>query len=98
MPDPHTLLAIAVMALVTYATRVTGSFVLRDRTPSPRVAAVLQAVPGCVLLAVIAPAFATGRLADLLALAITTLAATRAPMLPTVLIGVASAGLLRHLL
>jgi len=98
MPDSHTLLAIAAMALVTYATRLAGYVALRDRTPSPRLAAVLQAVPGCVLLAVIAPAFATGQLADLLALGITLLAASRAPMLPTVLIGVAAAGLLRHLL
>ena len=35
---------------------------------------------------------------DLAALAITLLAATRLSMLPTVLIGVASAGLLRYLM
>ncbi|MBC7857932.1 MAG: AzlD family protein, partial [Burkholderiaceae bacterium] len=43
-----------------------------------------------------APNFVSDRPADLLALAITLVAATRLPMLSTVVIGVASAGLLRH--
>jgi hypothetical protein len=43
------------------------------------------------------PHFVSDNPADLLALAITFLAATRLSMLPTVLIGIASAGLLRHL-
>lgn len=59
----------------------------------------LEAAPGCVLIAVIAPDFVSGRPADLIALAMTELAATRRlSMLPTVLIGIASAGMLRHLL
>jgi uncharacterized membrane protein len=56
---------------------------------------VLEAVPGCVLISVIAPAFVSSRPADLLALAITLLAATRLSILPTVLIGVIAAGGLR---
>jgi uncharacterized membrane protein len=51
-----------------------------------------------VLISVIAPAFVSRHPADLLALAITFVAATRLSMLPTVLIGVASAGLLRHVI
>ncbi|RUU72247.1 AzlD family protein, partial [Mesorhizobium sp. M7A.T.Ca.TU.009.01.3.1] len=47
-------------------------------------------------IAVIAPAFVSKSPADILALAVTLVAATRLSMLPTVLIGVASAGLLRH--
>ena len=58
--------------------------------------AVLEAVPGCVLISVIAPAFASRRPADLIALAITLLAALRLPMFPTVVISIASAGLLRQ--
>jgi len=38
---------------------------------------VMKAVPGCVLIAVIAPMFASGQPADLIALAITPLAVTR---------------------
>ena len=50
------------------------------------------------LISVIAPHFVSSRPADLLSLAITLLAASRLSVLPTILIGVASAGLLRHLI
>lgn len=93
--DLPTLLAILAMAAVTYATRVAGFAVLRRVTLGPRGTALLEAVPGCLLVAVIAPAMLTRGPADALAGAITILAATRLPLLPTVLLGVASAGLLR---
>lgn len=96
MIDLTSLLTILGMCAVTYATRVIGFLALRNRTLSPRAAAVMEAAPGCVLISVIAPNFVSERPADLLALAITLVAATRLPMLPTVVIGVASAGLLRH--
>lgn len=92
------LLTIVLMAFVTYLTRVAGYAVLQNRELSPRAVAVMEAVPGCVLISVIAPSFVSRQPADLIALAITLAAATRLPLLPTVLIGVASAALLRHLL
>jgi len=98
MIDATTLLAIVLMAGVTYLTRIGGYVVLRNRTLSARATAVMEAAPGCVLISVIAPAFVSRNPADLVALAITFVAATRLSMLPTVLIGVASAGLLRHLI
>lgn len=98
MIQTSTLLTIGLMALVTYLTRILGYVALRDRTLGARTAAVLEAAPGCVLVAVIAPAFVSNRPADLIALAVTVAAATRLPLLPTVLIGVTAAGLLRHLL
>jgi uncharacterized membrane protein len=98
MIDPATLFTIVLMAGVTYLTRIGGYVVLRNRTLSLRATAVMEAAPGCVLISVIAPDFVSDNPADLLALAITFLAATRLSMLPTVLIGVASAGLLRHLI
>jgi uncharacterized membrane protein len=55
----------------------------------------MEAAPGCVLISVIAPHFVSDRPADLLALAITVMAALRLPMLPTVVIGIAATGLLR---
>jgi uncharacterized membrane protein len=58
--------------------------------------AVMECAPGCVLITVIAPVFVTGRPADLIALVITLLAATRLPVLPTVIISIAAAGLLRQ--
>ncbi|RNJ46913.1 hypothetical protein B5V01_34130 [Mesorhizobium erdmanii] len=96
MIDMTTLLTILLMAGVTYLTRIGGYVVLRNRVLSARATAVMEAAPGCVLISVIAPAFVSRNPADLLALSITFIAATRLPMLPTVLIGIASAGLLRH--
>ena len=98
MIDTLTVATILLMAAVTYLTRVSGYLLLRHRTLGPRATAVMEATPGCVLISVIAPHFVSSRPADLVSLAITLLAATRLPVLPTILIGVASAGLLRHLL
>lgn len=96
MIDLTSLLTILGMAAVTYTTRVMGYLVLRNRALSPRARAVMDAAPGCVLVSVIAPYFVSNRPGDLIALAITVAAATRLPMLPTVVIGVAVSGLLRH--
>ena len=98
MIDGWTLATIVLMASVTYMTRIGGYLVLGSRDLSPRTTTVLDAAPGCVLIAVIAPAFVSGRAADLVALAITCAAAIRLPLLATVLIGIASAGLLRRMM
>ncbi len=98
MIDPLTVVTILLMATVTYLTRVSGYLLLRNRTLNRRATAVMEATPGCVLISVIAPHFVSSRPADLLSLAITLLAASRLSVLPTILIGVVSAGLLRHLL
>lgn len=98
MIDPIVALTIVLMASVTYLTRIGGYVLLRNRTLSKRATAVMEAAPGCVLISVIAPDFVSERPADLIALAITILAATRLSMLPTVIIGIVSAGLCRYLL
>ncbi|TJW06105.1 MAG: AzlD family protein [Mesorhizobium sp.] len=98
MIDPANLIAIVLMASVTYLTRIGGYVVLRNRTLGRRATAVMEAAPGCVLILVIAPDFVSKNPADLAALAITLLAATRLSMLPTVVIGVASSGVLRWLM
>jgi uncharacterized membrane protein len=98
MIDAHNLLAILFMASATYLTRTVGFIALRNRKLGVRATKVLQAVPGCVLISVIAPAFASGRPADAVSLAITLGAATRLSMLPTVTIGIVSAALLRQIM
>lgn len=98
MIDPLALLTIVLMATVTYLTRIGGFLFLRNRTLGPRATAVMEAAPGCVLISVIAPHFVANNPADLIAIALTFLAATRLSMLPTVAIGVVSAGIFRHLL
>ena len=96
--DPANLLAIVLMACVTYLARIGGYILLRNRSLGPRAMAVLEAAPGCVLISVIAPVFVSDRPADLIALACTVFAAARLPLLPTIVIGVGSAALLRHLI
>jgi uncharacterized membrane protein len=98
MIDAMTVLTIVGMALATYLTRVLGFLALRNRTLGARAVTVMEAAPGCVLISVIAPHFVADRPADLIALAVTLLAATRLSMLPTVVIGVVTAGVLRHLI
>jgi uncharacterized membrane protein len=98
MLNSRDLLTILSMALVTYVTRVLGYWVLRNRTLSARATEVLEAIPGCVLICVIAPVFTTTRPANLIALGLTIAAAARFSILPTVAVGVLSAALLRHFL
>lgn len=95
MIHPASILTIMLMACATYATRTLGYAALSNRAVSPRVRALLDAAPGCVLIAVIAPAFVAPRPADLAALAVTLLAAIRLPMMATVAIAMMSAALLR---
>lgn len=89
------LLTLVLMAAATYFTRVAGFLALRNRTLSPAMQGVLEAAPGCVLIAVIAPKFVSGNPADLVALAITLAAATRLSILPTVLLAIVATASLR---
>lgn len=98
MIDGWTFTTIILMATATYMTRIGGYLLLGNRALSQRTLVVLEAAPGCVLIAVIAPVFVSGRASDLIALAVTCVAALRLPLLPTVLVGVGAAGLLRHII
>ncbi|MFP5075340.1 AzlD family protein [Neisseria sp. WLZKY-1] len=98
MISADSVLVILGMLMATYSTRLIGFFALRNRTLGKRAAKVMDAAPGCVLIAVIAPYFASDKPHELIAVAVTVLAASRLPMLPTVLIAVVSAGILGHLM
>lgn len=86
------------MLAVTYSTRLIGFFALRNRTLSRRAQTIMEATPGCVLISVIAPYFVSDKPHELIAIALTALAACRFSMLPTVLIGVGSSGILGWLI
>lgn len=93
--DPLVLAAVLGMALATFATRLAGWIMVRRIVPRGRVKGALEAVPGAVLMAVIAPmALATGP-AETLAAAIAAVSATRLPLLATVAIGVGAVVALR---
>jgi uncharacterized membrane protein len=94
--DALTLLAIAGMAIATYATRVAGLFLMQLVTVKGRTKAAFDALPPAILMAVIAPTVLATGIAETLAAIITAIAAfLRAPMIVTVVIGVASVVFLR---
>ena len=95
--DPTTLVAILAMAAVTYATRVVGFALVRRLALTGRAQLALEAVPGAVLVALVAPAVLTSGPADALAGVVTVLAVWRLPVLGVVVVGVVSAGVLRGL-
>jgi uncharacterized membrane protein len=71
---PEVLAAIALMGLATFAIRVAG-LLLADRLPREGfIAAWLRHIPGAVLAALVAPAIASGSLAEVIAALATTLA------------------------
>ena len=89
--------SIILMAFSTYLTRIVGFLILRNRKLSPTTEKVMEAVPGCVLISVIAPVILSGNLADTLAVIITFFAMMKFSLFPTVVISIAATGLLRML-
>ncbi len=96
--DPLVAAAILGMALATYATRVGGYWLVRRTAVRGRLAGALEAVPGAVLTAIIAPmAFATGA-AESAAAVLTILLALRLPLIVSVAGGCLAVVALRALL
>lgn len=91
-----TVIAILCVALTTYSTRIIGYLLLKNRKLSKKTIQILQVIPGCVLVSVIAPYFVSDNPANLIAIAITFLAACYLSLLPTVVISIIATGLLRY--
>lgn len=94
----NVFLAIFLMAFSTYLTRTVGFLVLRNRKLSPTTEKVMEAIPGCVLISVIAPVILSGDFANTLAVIITFFAMMKFSLFPTVVISIIATGLLRHFL
>ncbi|MET0428503.1 MAG: AzlD domain-containing protein [Microvirga sp.] len=95
--DATTLMAILAMAVVTYATRVAGLLVADRLVLSGRSKAAFEAIPPAVLVAVIAPTALTTGWAEVVATILTAIAATRLPLLATIVVGVVSVVVLRQI-
>lgn len=95
--DWHIFLTIFLMAFSTYLTRILGFLVLRNRKLSPTTERVMEAIPGCVLISIIAPMVLSGNLANSLAVIVTFLAMMKFSLFPTVMISIVTTGILRHL-
>lgn len=98
MIQMSTFIAILLVALTTYATRLLGYVLLKNKTLSKRQRKILEVIPGCVLISMITPYFLRDDPADLIAIMSTLFATSRFGMLPTILISMASAAILRTLL
>ena len=64
-----TLTAIAIMAVVVYLTRATGYFVGLQLRHIRGIQPVLEALPGCAFMAILAPAARQGSASEILAMA-----------------------------
>ncbi|MBP2297819.1 AzlD family protein [Azospirillum picis] len=84
-------------ALVTWLTRIGGPWLITRVRLGPAASAALEATPGAVLVALVAPS-ALSRPSDALAAAFVCLIARRVPMVVAVAGGVAMVVLLRWLL
>jgi uncharacterized membrane protein len=80
--DPITLMAIALMALATYATRAGGLWLANRFDLSERAGAWLDAIPGAILVSLVAPTVLTGGLAEALAAVAVVVVAFRTGSLP----------------
>jgi uncharacterized membrane protein len=84
-------------ALVTWMTRIGGPWLIARVRLGPAASAALEATPGAVLVALVAPA-ALSRPSDALAAAFVCLIAWRVPMVVAVVAGVVAVVLLRRLM
>ncbi|UNW07730.1 MULTISPECIES: AzlD family protein [Acinetobacter] len=98
MIQMSTFIAILLVALTTYCARILGYVLLKNKTLNNRQRKILEVIPGCVLISMITPYFLRDDPADLIAIMSTLFAASRFGMLPTILISMASAAILRTLL
>ncbi|HEY1390613.1 MAG TPA: AzlD domain-containing protein [Ktedonobacterales bacterium] len=87
--NPLALLTILGMGAVTYATRIGGFWLLGRVTPTRRVEAWMRAIPGAVLVSLIAPALLAAGVVGFIAAAATVVIAARTHrLLPALVAGV----------
>ncbi len=97
--DLQVLLTIVGMALVTYATRAGGLWLVNRFTLSKRVEAWLSYIPGAVLISIVAPDIVRGGPAEGVAAAATVVVAGRTnQLIAAMVVGVALVWALRTFL
>jgi len=63
-----TFIAIAMMALILYLTRITGYFIGLQLRHIRGIQPVLEALPGCAFMAILAPAVRQGSISEMIAM------------------------------
>lgn len=95
--DPAFLPMVAAIALASFACRAGGFLLMRYVRSTPRVEAALRAVPLAVMIGIVAPSAAAGRLPELLGLAVIGIAMkVSGNDLVAAVAGVATVAVLRH--
>ena len=95
---PSALLAITLMAIVTYACRAGGFWLMGRVEMSPRVEIGLTYLPGAVLISLVAPAMAEEGIPGVAAVALTALTMRKTNnLLLSMLAGIGTVWLLRQL-
>ena len=84
--DGSTLLVIALMALVTYATRAGGLWLANRFDLSERAGAWLDAIPAAILVSLVAPTVLTGGPAEALAAVAVVIDALKTGSLPLAMV------------
>jgi uncharacterized membrane protein len=95
--DPALLGVIVAAGLLTWMTRVGGPWLIARVRLGPSANAALEATPGAVLVALVAPA-ALSRPSDALATLFVCMIARRVPMAVAVALGVAAVVVLRRVM
>lgn len=96
--EPTVLITIAGMALVTYAIRISGFWLMGHVTLSKRVETWLNYIPGSILIAIIAPDVFSGGLASIVATLVSILVAARThSLLLAIIIGVGTILIMRSI-
>ena len=93
--DLETFLAIMAMAVATAATRLAGPSLARRLPRTGPVTAAIEAAPGAILIAIVAPIIVAAGPAGAVAAAVTVLVARNAPTLVAIVCGTATVALLR---
>jgi uncharacterized membrane protein len=98
MSDLQVVIAILGMAIVTYFTRVAGFFLIKRIKVTRRVKGFLQALPGTILISIVAPIVFTSGKPELIASAATAVVAWRTGNLAiSMVVGVLSVFFLRQI-
>jgi uncharacterized membrane protein len=99
MTQSATLMAILLMGLAVYSTRLAGYWLLQGRSITRRTKAAFDAVPPAILISVIAPDLFLQGPAGYIAGAMTVAAAAmRLPLLAVIAVGVATIAAARYLI
>lgn len=95
--DPNFLMIVLAGGLLTWMTRIGGPWLVERVRLGPGASAALEATPGAVLVAIVAPA-ALSRPSDAVAALLVCLIARRVPVALTVVIGVVAVVILRRVI